>query len=224
MAQHYKSNTTSISSTRRNSPIPTHGKTSTSVNTATPSSTGETDLGLPKDIQRIVAQRIRAYEIAAAEMDAETRQHTTLPLYPRSGEDIDEYQHYKELRTAKERQPSVPHKRVTPFEDDLSRDAKKPATPTSNVQSPIGTKGEWIYPMETSQRTTKEPTEPTEITHHASGPYNLPPDLQEYMGMTVDQNQDIDDLYEIPWIEPTPEITAQDTMDVTPDTEPKQAS
>jgi hypothetical protein len=119
-------------------------------------------------------------------MDAETRRHTTLPLYPRSGEDADEYQHYKELRTAKERQPSIPHKRVTPFEDDLSRDTKKPATPTSNVQTPIQ----------------------TETTHQTSGPFSLPPDLQEYMGMTVDQNQDIDDLYETPWIEPTPETTA----------------
>jgi hypothetical protein len=222
MAQYYKSNTSSISSTRRNSPIPIHGNNNTSVNTTTPSN--ETDLGLPKDIQRIVAQRIRAFEIAAAEMDAETRRHTTLPLYPRSGEDADEYQHYKELRTAKERQPSVPHKRVTPFEDDLSRDTKKPATPTSNVQSPITTKEEWIYPAETSQRTTGKPSEPTETTHQTLGPYCLPPDLQEYMGMTVDQNQDVDDIYEHPWIEPTPEITAQDTMDVTLDTEPKQVN
>src|SRR3984893_18475072 len=213
MAQIYRSNISSISSTRRNSPIPIHGNANTSVNTTTP------DLGLPKEIQRIVAQRIRAFEIAAAEMDAETRRHTTLPLYPRSGEDADEYQHYKELRTAKERQPSIPHKRVTPFEDDLSRDAKKPATPTSNIHTPTTTEAEWIYPSETSQRMTEEPSE---TAHQTSGPYYLPPDLQEYMGMTVDQNQDLDDIYEHPWIEPTPEITAQDTMDVTPDAEPKQ--
>jgi hypothetical protein len=173
------------------------------------------DLGLPKDIQRIVAQRIRAFEIAAAKTDAETRRHTALPLYPVSGEDVDEYQHYKELRTAKERQPPVPSKRVTPFEDDLSRDAKKPATPTSNVHTPTTTEAEWIYPSETSQRMTEEPTE---TVHQTPGPYNLPPDLQEYMGMTVDLNQNIDDIYEHPWIEPTPEITAQDTMDI----EPKQ--
>jgi hypothetical protein len=154
-------------------------------------------------------------------MDMETRRHTTLPLYPVSGEDVDEYQHYRELRTAKERQPSVPHKRVTPFEDDLYRDTKKPATPTSNVQSPAATEGEWIYPTETSQRMTEEPTESTEATHQTSGPYDLPPNLQEYMGMTVDQN--IDNIYEHPWIEPTPEITAQDTMDTTSDEEPKRA-
>jgi hypothetical protein len=217
MAQHHKSNTSSISSTRRNSPTPIFESTTTPVNTTTP------DLGLPKEIQRIVAQRIKAFEIAAAEMDAETRRHTTLPLYPKSGEDADEYQHYKELRTAKERQPSVPHKRVTPFEDDLSRDAKKPATPTSNVQTPTTTQEGWIYPTETSQRMTEEPTKSTETIHQTAGPYNLPPDLQEYMGMTIDQNQDVDDIYEHPWIESTPEITAQDTMDVTLDTKPKQA-
>src|SRR3984893_465794 len=218
MAQIYRSNISSISSTRRNSPIPIHGNANTSVNTTT------SDLGLPKEIQRIVAQRIRAFEIAAAEMDAETRRHTTLPLYPRSGEDADEYQHYKELRTAKERQPSVPHKRVTPFEDDLSRDTKKPATPTSNVQTPTTTQEGWIYPTETSQKMTEEPTESTGMIHQTSGPYSLPPDLQEYMGMTIDQNQNVDDIYEHPWIEPTPEITTQDTMNVTPDVEPKQVN
>jgi hypothetical protein len=80
----------------------------------------------------------------------------------------------------------VPSKRVTPFEDDLSRDAKKPATPTSNVQTPTTTQKGWIYPTETSQRIMEEPTE-SEMIHQTLGPYNLPPDLQEYMGMTLDQ-------------------------------------
>jgi hypothetical protein len=180
----------------------------------------ETDLGLPKDIQRIVAQRIRAYEIAAAGMDAETRRHTTPPVTPVSSEDHGKYQQYKKLRTTMERQPSVPSKRMTPIEDDLSRDIKKPATPTSNVQTPIIAEEGWIYPTETSQRMTEEPTESTETTYQTSRPYNLPPDLQEYMGMTIDQN--VDDIYEPPWIEPMPEIIAQDTMDVTPDVQ-KQA-
>jgi hypothetical protein len=177
------------------------------------------NLGLPKDIQRIVAQRIRAFEIAAAETDAETRRHTTLPLYPVSGEDVNEYQHYKELRTTKERQPSVPSKRVTPFEDDLSRDAKKPATPTSNVHTPTTTEAEWIYPSETSQRMTEESTE---MVYQTSGPYNLPPDLQEYMGMTLDQpDQNIEDIYEFPWIEPIPDTSKiTEPMDITTDKQP----
>jgi hypothetical protein len=197
-----------------------HGNISTSDKMITPNSAN--NQGLPKDIQRIVAQRIRAFEIAAAKMDAETRRHTTLPLYPVSGEDVDQYQHYKELRTAKERQPSVPQKRVTPFDDDLSRDAKKPATPTSNIHSPITTGEEWIYPTETSQRTTEETTQST--VRQTSGPYNLPPDLQEYMGMTLDQDdQNIEDIYEPPWIEPIPDTSRiTEPMDVTPDKEPKQ--
>jgi hypothetical protein len=125
MAQFFKSNTSSISSMRRNSPISI--SENTSVNTTTP------DLGLPKNIQRIVAQRIRAFEIAAAQMDAETRRHTTPPVTPVSSEDHGKFQEYKKLRTTMERQPPVPSKRMTPIEDDLSRDAKKPATPTSNI-------------------------------------------------------------------------------------------
>jgi hypothetical protein len=150
-------------------------------------------------------------------MDAETRRYTTPPVTPVSGEDHGKYQQYKKLRTTMERQLSVPQKRVTPFEDNLSRDTKKPATPTSNVQSPMAAEEEWIYPIETSQRMTEEPIESTETT---SGPYNLPPDLQEYMGMIVNQNDN--DLYEPPWIEPTPEITVQDTMDTTLDKKPKR--
>jgi hypothetical protein len=152
-----------------------HGNTNTSVNTTTPHPTN--DLGLPKDIQRIVAQRIRAFEIAAAEMDAETRRHTTPPVTPVSSEDLGKYQEYKKLRTTMERQPPVPSKRMTPIEDDLSRDTKKPATPTSNIHSPITTGEEWIYPTETSQQTTKETTQSTETTCQTLGPYNLPPDL-----------------------------------------------
>jgi hypothetical protein len=182
------------------------------------------DQGLPKDIQKIVAQRIRAFEIAAAQMDAETRRYTTPPVTPVSSEDHGKYQQYKKLRTTMERQPSVPSKRTTPIEDDLSRDSKKPATPTSNVHSPATTEAGWIYPSETSQRTTEEPTE---TVHQTSEPYDLPPDLQEYMGMTLDQNdQNIEDIYKPPWIEPMPEeseITTQDIMDVTPDIEPKLA-
>jgi hypothetical protein len=183
--------------------------------------------GLPKDIQRIVAQRIRAYEIAAAEMDTETRRYTTLPLYPVSGEYADEYQHYWELRTAKERQPSVPHKRVTPLEDNLYRDTKKPATPINNVQSPMATEEGWIYPSETSQKNTEETTQSTETNYQTSGPYDLPPDLQEYMGMTLDQadqNQNIDDIYEPPWIESIPETSViTEPMNTTPDKESKRA-
>jgi hypothetical protein len=85
MNQNNKSNTNSISSTRRNSPIPMRENTSTSVNMTTAHSVD--NQGLPKDIQRIVAQRIRAFEIAAAQMDAETKRHTTPPVTPVSSED-----------------------------------------------------------------------------------------------------------------------------------------
>jgi hypothetical protein len=124
-----------------------------------------------------------------------------------------------------ERQPSIPQKRVTPFEDDLSRDIKKPATPTSNVQSPMATEEGWIYPTETSQKTTEETTQSTEANHQTLGPYDLPPDLQEYMGMTLDQvDQNINDIYESPWIEPMPDISGiTEQMDTTPDKEPKRA-
>jgi hypothetical protein len=50
-----------------------HGNTSTPTNMITPCLIDKTNQGLPKDIRRIVAQRIQAYEVAAAEMDAETR-------------------------------------------------------------------------------------------------------------------------------------------------------
>jgi hypothetical protein len=59
--------------------------------------TDETNQRLPKDIQRIVTQRIRAYKIAAAEMDAETKRHTTSPVTPVSGEDFNKYQLYRKL-------------------------------------------------------------------------------------------------------------------------------
>jgi hypothetical protein len=197
------------------------GNTSISVNTTTSHSTN--DLGLPNDIQWIVAQRIRAFEIAAAQMDAETRRHTTPPVTPVSSEDLGKYQEYKKLRTTTERQPPVPSKRMTPIEDDLSRDTKKPATPTSNIHTPTTTEAEWVYPTETSQRMTEEPIE---TVHQTPGPYDLPPDLQEYMGMTLDQvDQNTEDIYEPPWIKSMPEeTTTQDVMDVTPDKEPKQNS
>jgi hypothetical protein len=114
---------------------------------------------------------------------------------------------------------------MTPIEDDISRDAKKPATPTSNIHSPITTGEEWIYPTETSQRMSEEPTESSEIIQSTSGPYNLPPDLQEYMGMTLDQvDQNTENIYEPPWIEPIQETSKiTEPMDVTPDKEPKLA-
>jgi hypothetical protein len=174
---------------------------------------------LPEDIQRIVAQRIRAFEIAAAQIDAETRRHTTPPVTPVSSEDHGKYQEYKKLRTTMERQPSVPSKRMTPIEDDLSRDTKKPATPTSNIHTPTTTEAEWVYPTETSQRMTEEPTK---TVHQTSGPYHLPPDLQEYMGMTLDQaDQDIEDIYEPPWIEPILNTSRiPEPMDITTDEQP----
>jgi hypothetical protein len=82
----------------------------------------------------------------------------------------------------------------------------------------MATEGEWFYPTETSQRMTEEPIESTETTHQTSGPYNLPPDLQEYMGMTVDQNLDIDKT------EPMPDVSGiTEPMNTIPNEEPKQA-